>query len=191
MQLMRVIDHYFSKIASACLLLVLCGRPLCCPMKRFNIDQRIHRGWCRPLQGLNWNAVLLVGRVIRRFYWELQPTWLVWEILGICPWIICQECINWYHLSLSEIFAIPLILFDLRSVDKDPESFTVAESLSENRGAVCEAPLKTVLHNVNTITHIKLKRLQVNLRATGQSFFPPWSEGFYERVGARGQEKTD
>lgn len=77
-------------------------------------------------------------------------------------------------------------------MDEDPESFVVAESRSENRDAVCEAPLKTVLHNVNTITHIKLEWLQVNSRAAGQSIFSlPDLRAFMKGQGHRGQEKAD
>lgn len=158
-QLMRVSHHYFSKITSVCLLLVL---PCAAQWKEVQHRSKDPRTILWLPHGsaemqLRWLDGLLDDSP-GNFAPGLmnQNTCSVWEILGISPRITWQKCSNCRHLSLPEIFAIPLISFGLRSADEDPESFIVAESRSENRGAVCKAPLKTVLHNVNTITRIKL-----------------------------------
>lgn len=122
------------------------------------------------------------------FSWERHPfTWWVRAlralpetfvnfVRGICHWIMWQKCRNYHHHSIPDISGIILMWF----VDGDPELFIGAKSCCESRDAVCEAPLKTVLHNLNTVTNIKLWWLQVNSRPAARVFPFPDLRAFVE-----------
>ena len=68
---------------------------------------------------------------------------------------------------------------------RTPKLLTAAESCSENRGAVCEAHLKTALRNVNTIIHIKLWWLQVHWTQHLNGAFSPPKTGLPLHKGER------
>jgi len=155
-QLMHVIHHYCNKVASACVLLT----NLCC--------QVVRRG-----------AKLITGyveddaNVDCRGSTEVELYWLEGLLdnsLGnISPLLMSEntDCLLWEvhqlhlgHFSLNHMTGMPTLLLQLPSWEichpfyfmwfMDKKLFINANNCPENRGAACEAILKTFLHNVNT-----------------------------------------